>query len=46
MKNRDIRLFVSSTFRDITERDADGMPVITFFHRQINEVLRERYGLI
>ena len=30
----------------LTERDADGMPIITFFHRQFNEVLRERYELI
>ena len=29
----------------LTERDADGVPVITFFHRQFNEVLRERYEL-
>jgi len=29
----------------LTERDADGVPIITFFHRQFNEVLRERYGL-
>ena len=28
----------------LTERDADGVPIITFFHRQFNEVLRERYG--
>jgi hypothetical protein len=27
----------------LTERDADGVPIITFFHRQFNEVLRERY---
>ena len=30
----------------LTERDADGVPIITFFHRQFNEVLQERYGLI
>jgi len=30
----------------ITERDADGVPIITFFHRQFNEVLRERFGLV
>jgi NACHT domain- and WD repeat-containing protein len=30
----------------LTERDADGVPIITFFHRQFNEVLRERYDLI
>jgi GTPase SAR1 family protein len=30
----------------LTERDADGVPIITFFHRQFNEVLRERYELI
>jgi len=29
----------------LTERDADGVPIITFFHRQFNEVLRDRYGL-
>ncbi len=29
----------------LTERDADGVPIITFFHRKFNEVLRERYGL-
>jgi hypothetical protein len=29
----------------LTERDADGVPIITFFHRQFNEVLRERYRL-
>ena len=29
----------------LTERDADGVPIITFFHRQFNEVLRERYEL-
>lgn len=29
----------------LTERDADGVPIITFFHRQFNEVLRERYKL-
>jgi hypothetical protein len=30
----------------LTERDADGVPIITFFHRQFIEVLRERYELI
>jgi len=30
----------------LTERDADGVPIITFFHRQFNEVLRERYELM
>jgi len=29
----------------LTERDADGVPIITFFHRQFNEVLRERFDL-
>jgi NACHT domain- and WD repeat-containing protein len=29
----------------LTERDADGVPIITFFHRQFNEVLRERHEL-
>jgi hypothetical protein len=29
----------------LTERDADGVPIITFFHRQFNEVLGERYHL-
>ena len=29
----------------LTERDADGVPIITFFHRQFNEVLRKRYKL-
>jgi hypothetical protein len=29
----------------LTERDADGVPIITFFHRQFNEVLRKRYEL-
>jgi len=29
----------------LTERDADGVPIITFFHRQFNEVLRKKYGL-
>ena len=29
----------------LAERDADGVPIITFFHRQFNEVLRERYQL-
>lgn len=27
----------------LTERDADGVPIITFFHRQFNEVLTKRY---
>ncbi|MCB0668226.1 MAG: ATP-binding protein, partial [Saprospiraceae bacterium] len=30
----------------LAERDADGVPIIAFFHRQFNEVLRERYELI
>lgn len=29
----------------LTERDADGVPIIAFFHRQFNEVLSKRYGL-
>jgi len=29
----------------LTERDAEGVPIITFFHRQFNEVLRERYEI-
>jgi hypothetical protein len=29
----------------LTERDADGVPIIAFFHRQFNEVLSERYGI-
>lgn len=29
----------------LTERDADGIPIITFFHRQFNEVLRKKYKL-
>lgn len=29
----------------LTERDADGVPILTFFHRQFNEVLRKKYGL-
>ena len=29
----------------LTERDADGVPIITFFHRQFNELLREKYEL-
>ncbi|MEI6900882.1 MAG: AAA family ATPase, partial [Bacteroidota bacterium] len=29
----------------LTERDADGVPIITFFHRQFNEVLRKRYRI-
>lgn len=30
----------------LTVRDADGVPIITFFHRQFFEVLSERYQLI
>lgn len=30
----------------LTERDADGVPIIAFFHRQFNDVLSERYGLM
>jgi ABC-type dipeptide/oligopeptide/nickel transport system ATPase component len=30
----------------LTERDADGVPIITFFHRQFNEVLRKKYDLV
>jgi len=30
----------------LTERDADGVPIITFFHRQFNEVLQEKYDLV
>ena len=30
----------------LTERDADGVPIITFFHRKFNEVLREIYELV
>ena len=30
----------------LTERDADGVPIITFFHRQFNEVLKDKYGLV
>lgn len=30
----------------LTERDADGVPIITFFHRQFVEVLQEKYKLI
>jgi hypothetical protein len=30
----------------LTERDAHGIPIITFFHRQFIEVLSERYGLV
>jgi ABC-type dipeptide/oligopeptide/nickel transport system ATPase component len=30
----------------LTERDADGVPIITFFHRQFFEVLREKYDLV
>jgi hypothetical protein len=30
----------------LTERDAHGIPIITFFHRQFIEVLGERYGLV
>jgi hypothetical protein len=29
----------------LTERDADGVPIITFFHRKFNEVLSQRYWL-
>jgi hypothetical protein len=29
----------------LTERDADGVPIITFFHWHFNEMLRERYQL-
>ena len=29
----------------LTERDADGVPIITFFHRQFIEVLKGRYEL-
>ncbi len=29
----------------LTERDADGVPIITFFHRKFVEVLRKRYRL-
>jgi NACHT domain- and WD repeat-containing protein len=29
----------------LTERDADGVPIITFFHRQFVEVLRKRYQI-
>jgi hypothetical protein len=29
----------------LKERDADGVPIITFFYRQFNEVLRGRYDL-
>jgi hypothetical protein len=29
----------------LTERDAHGIPIITFFHRQFIEVLREKYQL-
>jgi hypothetical protein len=43
-------VFWSRLFLDLepflTERDADGVPIITFFHRQFNEVLRERYKLL
>ena len=30
----------------LTEIDADGVPIITFFHQQFFEVLKERYNLI
>jgi hypothetical protein len=30
----------------LTVRDADGVPIIPFFHRQFNEVLKERYGIL
>ena len=29
----------------LTERDADGVPIITFFHQQFKEILKERYEL-
>lgn len=29
----------------LTTKNAHGVPIITFFHRQFNEVLRARYGL-
>jgi hypothetical protein len=29
----------------LTERDADGVPIITFFHRQFIEVLKDKYKL-
>jgi NACHT domain- and WD repeat-containing protein len=29
----------------LTERDADGVPIITFFHRQFNEVLEDKYKI-
>ena len=29
----------------LTERDADGVPIICFFHRKFNDVLREKYKL-
>ena len=38
------RLFLD-LYPFLTERDADGVPIITFFHRQFNEVLRGRYGI-
>ncbi len=30
----------------LTEKDADGVPIITFFHQQFFEVLMERYQLV
>lgn len=30
----------------LTEKDADGVPIITFFHQQFFKVLRERYELM
>jgi len=30
----------------LTEKDADGVPIITFFHQQFFGVLKERYGLV
>lgn len=30
----------------LTERDADGVLIVTFFHKQFNEVLKERYKLV
>jgi len=30
----------------LTERDADGIPIISFFHGQFMDVLRRRYGLV
>jgi WD40 repeat protein len=40
-------VFWSRLFLDLepflTERNADGVPIVAFFHRQFNEVLKERY---